>query len=245
MTDVWTLLRQRRRSAPGLPIVTHVDGLDGSRTELSAVSLENAAAKIANALRDAFDLEPGAVVGLRLPVHWQRAAWCAGAWTAGCVIDVEADDVDLLVAGPREAASASFGARVAVVSLHPFGLPVEGDLPPGAEDVTLAVRQQPDAYLYEPGSADDPALRESGRMLSQDQVLERAGRLADEWDLRPGGRLLADDHARDGWLAALAVPLAVDAAVVLATNVTDLDHLVEQEHITARAVSAGLPRTPS
>ena len=242
MTDAWTLLQRRRRSSPGLPVVTHVDGRDGTRTELSAVSLENAAAKIANALRDEFDLDAGAVVGLRLPVHWQRAAWCAGAWTAGCAIDVGSDDVDLLVAGPREATGldGSFGMRIAVVSLHPLGLPVAGDLPPGVEDVTLAVRQQPDAYLFDPPSGSDPALRESGRTMSQAEVLERAGLLAGQWGLTPGGRLLADERAPDGWLAALAVPLAADAAVVLASNVTDVERLATQERITARAVSAGL-----
>lgn len=248
MTDAWTLLQQRRRSAPGLPVVTHIDGRDGTRTELSAVSLENAAAKIANALRDEFGLEAGAVVGLRLPLHWQRAAWCAGVWTAGCVIDLESDDVDLLVGGPLEAAAvgSAVTSPVAVVSLHPFGLPVEAELPSGAEDVTLAVRQQPDAYLYDSPSGAMAALRESGRTLTQDEVLRRGEVLAAAWGLAAGGRLLvddrvADDSPLDAWLASLAVPLAADAAVVLASNVTDADSLARQERVTARAVSAARP----
>lgn len=243
MTDAWSLLQQRRRSAPGLPVVTHVDGRDGTRTELSAVSLENAAAKIANALRDEFDLEAGAVLGLRLPVHWQRAAWCAGAWTAGCIVDVEGDDVDLLVTGPSEAAQASrrVASPIAVVSLHPFGLPVEADLPPGADDVTLAVRQQPDAYLYDAPSGAMPAFRGPAGTLTQDEVLQRGRELAAAWGLAAGGRLLVDDSAVDGWLASLAVPLAADAAVVLASHVTDLEALAVQERATARAVSAARP----
>ncbi len=83
VSDLWTLLQRRRREGAGAPVVTYVDADAGERTELSAVSLENAAAKIANALRDEYDLGPGATIGLRLPLHWQRSAWCAGAWTAG------------------------------------------------------------------------------------------------------------------------------------------------------------------
>ena len=52
MTDVWSLLQRRRRDGAGGPFVTFVDTLSGERTELSTASLENAAAKIANALRD-------------------------------------------------------------------------------------------------------------------------------------------------------------------------------------------------
>ena len=87
VTDVWSLLQRRRRESAGAPLVTFLDAGTGERTELSAVSVENAAAKIANALRDEYDLGPGAAIGLRLPLHWQRSAWCAGAWTAGCVVD--------------------------------------------------------------------------------------------------------------------------------------------------------------
>ena len=176
----------------------------------NSTSIENAGAKIANALRDTFDLDAGAVVGVFMPVHWQRAAWCAGVWTAGCVIALDADprSVDLTVAGPLEADALARGGNtdVAVVSLHPFGLPLTDALPPGAQDVTLAVRQQPDAYLF-----DRPS----------------------------GGRLLADDTlgSIDGWLAVLAIPLAVEASVVLATGAYDLDTLREQEHVTARASS--------
>ncbi len=60
VTDVWSLLQRRRRDGAGAPLVTFVDAATGERTELSAVSLENAAAKIANALRDEYDLGPGA-----------------------------------------------------------------------------------------------------------------------------------------------------------------------------------------
>jgi uncharacterized protein (TIGR03089 family) len=241
VSDAWSLLQARKRSSGGAPVVTSIDGATDARTELSATSLENAAAKIANALRDEFDLEQGARVGLLLPLHWQRAAWCAGVWTAGCIVDLDADPtaVDLFVTTIDDAAAVSGQTRrdVAVVSLHPFGLPLSEPLPHGSFDVTLAVRQQPDAYLFEPPSGGLPAMTCAGRTMSQQEVLDVARMRADDWGLGAGGRLLASDgiDLLDGWLAALAVPLVADARVVLAHGVTDLDPLIDQERITARA----------
>ena len=241
MPDIWTHLQSRTRASGGGPLVTFVDGGRSERTELSSTSLENAAAKIANALRDAFDLEAGAVVGLYLPVHWQRAAWCGGVWTAGGIVALDADPatVDLAVAGPDEAAALMGVAPgdVAVVSLHPLGLPATGRLPPGAEDVTLTVRQQPDAYLFERPTPVMAALRVGERLLSQEDVLMEAGRRAADWGLTEGGRLLADDSLDllDGWLAALAVPLVARGSVVLTRGPYSAAELAGRERVTARA----------
>jgi uncharacterized protein (TIGR03089 family) len=238
VTDVWTLLGARRRASPGAPLVTFVSG-EGERTELSVTSLENAASKIANALRDEFDLDAGAAVGVHLPLHWQQAAWCAGIWTAGCVVVPEGgpETVDLVVAGPREAeALTSAGAQAAVVSLHPFGLPLNDPLPAGAMDVTIPVRQQPDAYLFEPPVGDVPALHIDGVLRTQDEVVELARERAAAWGLPRGGCLLLDETAPadDRWLALVAVPLAMDGSVVLAANGVDLDRIVAQERVTTR-----------
>lgn len=217
-------------------MVTYVNPASGERSELSAASLANAAAKIANALRSEFDLEPGAVVGLSIPLHWQRAAWCAGAWTAGCAIEVDAPEADLIVAGPAEARDlAEAGARdVAVVSLHPFGLPIAETLPTGCFDVTLTVRQQPDAYLFEPPAPGDLALA-GPDAATQDDALVRAAELGARWGLASGGRLLVDRRTtnRDAWLGAYAVPLAMSASVVMADG--QGDDLREQERVTAVA----------
>jgi uncharacterized protein (TIGR03089 family) len=239
VTDAWTLLQGRRRAAPGEPLVTSLDG-SGGRTELSAASLENAAAKIANALRDEFELEPGDVVGLLLPLHWQRSAWLAGAWTAGCVVALDADPatVDLLVTSQDRAPGlvGAAGREIAVVSLHPFGLPLAEPAPDGAVDVTLAVRQQPDAYLFDPPAGTLPAWRSGDRLLTQQEVLDLARDRADAWGLAAGGRLLVDDRAGDddAWLASLAVPLAVGGSVVLCSGVPDVDAIARQERVGVR-----------
>lgn len=223
-------------------MVTFVDPARDERTELSATSLENAAAKIANALREEFGLEPGATLGMHLPQHWQRAAWCAGAWTAGCVVvpGGRPGDVDLVIASlDRADGLLHSGAmsEVAVVSLHPFGLPLTTDLPAGAVDVTLAVRQQPDAYLFEPPSPTDEALRLDGPPLTQEQALDAAADLARRWGLAAGGRLLVRAGLREdeAWLAVLAVPLVADASVVLLGDGPVTPALVERERVTATA----------
>jgi uncharacterized protein (TIGR03089 family) len=237
VSDVWTLLQRRRRDGAGAPLVTFVDAATGERTELSAVSLENAAAKIANALRDEYDLGPGATVGLRLPLHWQRSAWCAGAWTAGCLVAPGSTEADLVVATVDEAADlAGTVPLLVVVSLHPFGLPVADPLPTGVDDVTLVVRQQPDAYLFDPPLPSTPALRTDEGVLDQAALLDLAHARGSERGLLPGGRLLVRESAPDldGWLAAVAVPLACQASAVLVRGSGDIDGIQEQERVTAR-----------
>lgn len=241
VTDVLTALRSRLRADGAGPMVTFVNAITGERTELSATSLANAASKIANALRDEFDLDVGARVALRIPPHWQRATWLAGALVAGCVVDAlagEPIDADLVVAGPDEAGDlAAGGASVAVVSLHPFGLPITEPLPGGCFDVTLAVRQQPDAYLHEPPAADLPAwLLPDGDVLSQDGLLALGAARAAEWGLERGGRLLVGPSVdpADAWLASLVVPLAASASVILVNGTADLDAIARQERTTAQ-----------
>lgn len=247
MSDFWTLLQARKRRDPGTPLVTFVDGDRGERVELSVTSMENAASKIANALRSEYDLEPGASVAVHIPVHWQRAAWCAGIWTAGCILVLDEDpaiasggEIDLRVAGPAEASAlaAHHLDPIAVVSLHPFGLPIGEALPAGAHDATLTVRLQPDAYLFEPPDGSRPALRTRALgVLTGVDVLDMARRRAAEWGLSEGGRLLAGDRldAMDAWLAAIAVPVAMGASVVLTTGAIDEAAVAATERVSAIA----------
>ena len=244
MSDIWARLQSRKRSGPGLPLVTFVDAARDERVELSATSLENAAAKIANALRDEYELVPGDTVALDLPVHWQRSAWCAGIWTAGCTLatgGVAADSGAGLYVTSADRAATFVGhghEPIAVVSLHPFGLPVTASLPPQAHDATLVVRLQPDAYLFEPPSGSLPAWRHAGYdVLDQEEVLRVAGERAEQWGVAEGGRLLADAglDETDAWLAALAVPLAAGCSVVLATGDYDVADVTRAEGITATA----------
>ncbi|MEI6362259.1 MAG: TIGR03089 family protein [Actinomycetes bacterium] len=239
MGDAWSALQARKRANPGAPLVTYVDTARGERVELSSTSVENAAAKIANALRDEFDCEAGARVSISLPMHWQRTAWCAGIWTAGCLLAL--DDLgttDLTVLDEHSAlTSSSTAGEVVAVSLHPFGLPISAVLPSGIQDATVSVRNQPDAYLFEPPLPSYPALVWNAEERSQEQVLDQAAALAARWGLSAGGRLLVAGGIDlvDAWLACLAVPLVTGGSVVLATGDVDADVIVAAERITAVA----------
>jgi len=240
MSSLVPALAARVRQSPGTPLVTYVDQARSERTELSATTLANAAAKIANALRDAYDLEPGALVALLLPLHWQLAAWLAGSWTAGMIVTTDASpSADLVVTTPDRAAAVT--GDVAVVSLHPFGLPLTDPLPPNAHDVTITIRQQPDAYLFDTPESSAPALRIHDTDLSSQEVWLHAASLASAWGLEHGGRLLATGSALglDAVLAVSAVPLVAAASVVIAVPPVDVEAISNGERVTA---SAALPR---
>src|SRR5690606_18891187 len=73
--------------------ITCYDETTGGRTDLSAVTLDNWASKIANMLHDEFDQEPGDSAWVDLPPIWQAACLVVGAERAG----VELNDEDPLV----------------------------------------------------------------------------------------------------------------------------------------------------
>jgi uncharacterized protein (TIGR03089 family) len=239
MADAWSALQARKRSNPGSPLVTYVDAEHAERVELSGASVENAAAKIANALRDEFDLDQGSTVRLRLPLHWQRTAWTAGVWTAGCTLILDdAVPADLEVMDERSAATgAPWDHDVLAVSLHPFGLPIPTVLPEGVLDVTIPVRSQPDAYLYDPPASSMLAMRTAERAWTQDDVWSRASDLVLEWDITEGGRILVTDDRDpvDAVIAALTLPLVCGGSVVLAVGAVHVDELVAAERVTAIA----------
>jgi uncharacterized protein (TIGR03089 family) len=209
-TDIRTALLSRPE--PGQPFVTHLG--EAGRVELSAASASNAAAKIANALVNEFDLEPGATVGLHLPWHWQRVTWLLGIWSAGCTaVPGGGEECDLLVAGPHEASG--LPGSVQVVSIHPFGMPLDAataaQLPPGVDDVTLAVRTQPDQQIFVADHSTAIAL--DGR--TQERLLEGARTYAA--DLPGIHRLGITQGEHQWWLPALW-PLVTPGSVVIADS---------------------------
>ena len=219
-TDIRSALIERRD--PGQPFVTHL-GIDG-RVELSGITVSNATAKIANALRGHFDLQPGDTVGIHIPWHWQRVTWLLGIWSAGCVaVPGGGEECDLIVAGPQEARG--LPGSVQVVSTHPFGMPLDAtalaQLPPGVEDVTVAVRMQPDQQLFIEDHRDRIALDDQ----SQAQLLQRGTSFAAGF---PGVLRLGVDQGEHQWWLPAVWPLVTDGSVVLA-DATQSGSLVDED----------------
>lgn len=207
-TDIRSALLARRD--PGQPFITHL-GADG-RVELSGASVANAAAKIANTLTGEFDLQPGDTVGVHLPWHWQRVTWLLGIWSVGCaVIPGGGEECDLLVAGPVEAIG--LPGDVQVVSTHPFGMPLDAatmaQLPPGVEDVTLAVRTQPDQQIFVADHSQQVAL--DG--WTQSDLLDRGRVFATE---HPGSLRLGVEQSENQWWLPAVWPLVTDGSVIIA-----------------------------
>jgi len=159
----------------GAPVLTAYD--QGARTELSALTLSNAVAKAANALVDEADIEPGDLVAVDLPWHWQRCVWALACWSAGATLQptqrgselngAATEGVRLNIVGedriPEKVAALTIPTWA--VSLHPLGLPV-ANLPRGVEDAALLARAAPDDFL--PPAQVGSALQG----ISQDQALD-------------------------------------------------------------------------
>lgn len=220
----WTALARRRARHGPDPLVTYIDAGTGERTELSAISVENAVAKIANALRDECGLDQGSSIGLSLPWHWQRSLWWGACAAIGARIVPFPDPrtVDALACSPDDVAALApmvqsaetdSGQQALVVSMHPLGLPLADPLPPGFVDATSLIRAQPDAFW------PDPAGGASAEMDVPVPAEARPGQrtLVAVWQRRATpvpGQVPA--HDLDGtWWWALAIPLAIDGSVVM------------------------------
>jgi uncharacterized protein (TIGR03089 family) len=150
------------RADPVGPRITYYDDATGERTELSAATLANWAAKTANLLRDELGAGPASRVVILLPAHWQTAAVLFGVWWIGAEAVLDADPgadcaIALCTADRLDQASdlaGPTGGEVAVLSLDPFGRPAPG-LPIGVTDYATAVRVHGDQIVPErhPGPA--------------------------------------------------------------------------------------------
>ena len=134
-------LLTRAAQQPATPLLTHIDGAAGTRIELSTISFSNNVAKTANLLRDEVGLESGETVLIDLPAHWQSAVWITSAWA------VSATPV---FSGSARCAISSTGDVDAderfVTALHPFGMPMQTELPSNTTDWAVAMRTHGDFF---------------------------------------------------------------------------------------------------
>ncbi|EGD56637.1 TIGR03089 family protein [Gordonia neofelifaecis] len=187
------------------PLLTYYNESTGERTELSAATLGNWAAKIGNYLRDELGLAAGDRVRVDLPEHWQTAAVLLGAWWAGVAVDVADDAADGRAAFvSHDRLDAHDEDEVIVVPLDPFAMGVR-DLPVGVSDFGEAVRAHGDRFVA--GGAGTDAVD----AITVEQVLA-----AVDPDLAPGDRVLTTRGWRtaEDVVANFAAPLLAGASLV-------------------------------
>lgn len=227
---------------PAGPLLTYYDDASGERTELSAATLANWAAKTANLLVDGVGGAPGDAVAVRLPAHWLTAGILFGVWMCGLVVTDRAAGAAAAFADLPALPEVRSAGEVYAVALRPLGAgfgPGAG-LPADAADYAVEVRAYGDRYLGPPADGRAPALDRAGRRLSGAELVT-AARAA---GLPPGCRLLVtgvDDPLR--WLLA---PLAAGGSVVVCRNADPTllaaRAAAERVDVTAGANIEGLPR---
>ena len=227
MSELSDLLADRTRRRPADPVVTWY-GPHGQRAELSAVTLSTAVAKTAGLLRDEWELEPGAAVRLRLPLHWQLTVWLAACDVAGLTVVWDEGPVTLSAGAVAADVLADDPEIAVVVAVDAFGLR-PGPVPAGAWDHTREAMGQPDVLV---GPAAAGAWHTSKELLPAKVLAARARHEADE--LHVTERLLVTGPLDPRTaLASWAIPMVADATVVLVDG-ADPEPIAHAERATAR-----------
>lgn len=194
---------QHLRHHPAAPLLTDCTQ---SRVELSHATFDNWVCKTVNFLQMECDLQPGATVGLRLPLHWMAGVWLVSVWESGADVTFEPGGADLTV-------GVHPGVDVYVVA-DPLGM----GAPPA--DATAEwffpadVRGMPDQLVMAaPAPGGMPGLSAAALREAAVDYAARVG-------LTPGGRLLTGLPLGDldAALAAIGSPLAVGAGVVYGSH---------------------------
>ncbi|GAA4675428.1 TIGR03089 family protein [Gordonia humi] len=211
MTETLTGIVLRRVADHARPLLTFYDEGTGERTELSAATLGNWAAKIANYLRDEIGVLPGDDVRVDLPEHWQTAAVLLGVWWAGARVLIDDGDGDPRIAfTSRDRLDGHDEDEVVVVPLDPFAMGAR-DLPLGVSDFGESVRTHGDQYR--PSGAGEFALN----------GVTTAALASTESTVTPGARIVSTRPWRDadGIAANLLAPLLHGAALVWVRGADD------------------------
>lgn len=161
MRTPWSLLADLVRADPARPRLTCYDDApgptQGERIELSARVFANWVAKAANALQEEYDVGPGSVVRLDLPVHWRTVYWAFAAWSVGATVDLrdppdDARAADVVVtthvAGPPS-------GPVVQVTLAALARAAPGVVPPGVMDEARELATYADTF--DPWATPEPA----------------------------------------------------------------------------------------
>ncbi|HTW20203.1 MAG TPA: TIGR03089 family protein [Mycobacteriales bacterium] len=89
MTTPADLLAAELRRDGARPFATYYNDASGERIELSVATTANWVAKTANLFIDEYDVEPGDVVVVRLPLHWQAIVALLASWAVGARVSFD------------------------------------------------------------------------------------------------------------------------------------------------------------
>ncbi|MHB8340692.1 MAG: TIGR03089 family protein [Mycobacteriales bacterium] len=228
------MLAHRVATDPASPLLTFYDDATGERTELSAATLANWVAKLANLFVEEAGLEPGDRLAVDLPAHWQTAAVLLAAWRARLVVgpDRGAALVCAEEGLPAAPPPGPAGGLVLALSLRPLGAGL-GRPRPGVVDLAEEVPAYPDSFTGPAQLSSDPAWAQAGRLLTAGELAAAAHAPA----LPPRSRVLARTE-RWGDLAALVAgllgPLASGGSAVVCRHLDParLDDRIRQEQVT-------------
>lgn len=241
------------------PFVTDVDLATGERVELSVASAANGAAKAAHLLTElAAELGAPPRVAVRLPLHWQAVTFALGAWAAGAHLLTGPDagragTADAVVLGPDEAVDPpdDLPDLVWATRLHPFGLPFAPPPTYPVEDLTPALREQPDSPPPDRATPAGVAVVVDGLASTTAQLLARAAELGDGLDQAARILTCLPWTTTDGWVAGVVLPALGQRSVVLVRGLDRgraadgaLERRCAAEHVVATAGVdvPGLPR---
>jgi uncharacterized protein (TIGR03089 family) len=142
--DAGTLLAGALRTDPGRPLLTMYDDATGERIELSVTTFANWVFKTANLLVDELMLEPGEVVALDLPAHWQPAVIQVAVLVAGGSLGSDPARITFWLEA-TELPGDPVAEEIVGLSLRPMGMGLVST-PPGVMDYAVDVRGHGDHY---------------------------------------------------------------------------------------------------
>ena len=223
------------RAAPATPLITYYDDAAGARVELSRATAANWAAKTANWLRDEWDIEPGAEIGVALPAHWQTVGVLLGVWWVGAHITDRVDGAELAFVGPDFDGDTG-NTQVAVVALDALGMGLR-DKPEGKLDYLSDSRIHGDSFdpwQTIPGSS--PALADS----TVAELVAAAADRAKSLGITDGARVLStlDWTVPDGVIDGLLTVLSAGGSLVQCAN-TDPARLVDRQAAERTTITIG------
>jgi uncharacterized protein (TIGR03089 family) len=220
---------------PATPLITYYDDATSARVELSRATAANWAAKTANWLREEWDIEPGAQIGVALPAHWQTVGVLLGAWWVGAHVTSQLDGTELAFVGPDHEGETG-SAQTAVVALDPLGMGLR-DKPAGKLDYLNESRIYGDAFdPWQPVPGNTPALADS----TVDEVVAAAADRAKALGMTDGARVLStlDWTIPDGIIDGLLTVLSVGGSLVQCANI-DPDRMANRQAAEHATITLG------